>query len=160
MSKKSAKENPTNMNAPDLTLRPPRSPRVRLGGYSILARMLDKGRATLAGKNGEYHYDCPLDQHIINFAGIDAKKLLAELKKGKGDGEVLEWITANAKHKRGAWEIQQWSDYHDRRGPDSDAETLQFFAGYAAKFTKTREDIKTWADLLELDDFVSFGGKA
>jgi Domain of unknown function (DUF5069) len=150
----------SNIHAPDLTQRPPRSPRSRLGGYALLPRMLDKGRATHAGKNGEYHYDCPLDQHIINFTGIDAKKLLAELKKGKGDGEILEWIAANAKHKRGAWEIQQWSDYHDRRGPDSDAETFQFFVGYVAKFTKTREDIKTWADLLELDDFVSFGGKA
>ena len=146
--------------APDLTQRPPRSPRSRLGGYALLPRMLDKGRATLAGKNGEYHYDCPLDQHIINFAGIDAKKLLAELKKGKGDGEILEWITANAKHKRGAWEIQQWSDYHDRRGPDSDAETLQFFVGYVANYTKTREDIRTWADVLELDDHCTFGGKA
>jgi hypothetical protein len=48
----------------------------------------------------------------------------------------------------------------DRRGPDSDAETMQFFAEYVAKLTKTREDIKTWADALELDDFVSFGGKA
>ena len=114
----------TNIPAPDLTQRPPRSPRSRLGGYALLPRMLDKGRATLAGKNGEYHYNCPLDQHILNFAGIDAKKLLAELKKGKGDGEILEWITANAKTKRSAWEIQQWSDYHDRRGPDSDAETL------------------------------------
>ena len=33
-------------NAPDLTQRPPRSPRVRLGGFVILPRMLDKGRAT------------------------------------------------------------------------------------------------------------------
>ena len=46
-------------NAPDLTQRPPRSPRVRLGGYVILPRMLDKGRATVAGKHGEYHYACP-----------------------------------------------------------------------------------------------------
>jgi hypothetical protein len=122
--------------------------------------MLDKGRATAVGKNGEYHFNCPLDQHILNFAGIDAKKLLAELKKGKGDSEILEWITANTKTKRTAWEIQQWSDYHDRRGPDSDAETLQFFAGYVAKLTKTREDLRTWADVLDLDDYVSFGGKA
>ena len=43
----------------DLTLRPPRSPRCRLGGYALLPRMLDKGRATLAGKNGDYHYACP-----------------------------------------------------------------------------------------------------
>jgi hypothetical protein len=41
----------------DLTQRPPRSFRVRLGNYVILARMLDKGRATLAGKNGEYIYN-------------------------------------------------------------------------------------------------------
>ena len=33
-------------------------------------------------------------------------------------------------------------------------------ASYVGKLTKTREDIKTWSDLLELDDFVSFGGKA
>jgi hypothetical protein len=26
--------------------------------------------------------------------------------------------------------------------------------------TTTREDIKTWFDALELDDFVSFGGKS
>src|SRR6266702_687975 len=146
--------------APDLTQRPPRSPRSRIGGYALLPRMLDKGRATLAGKNGEYHFNCPLDQRFLSFVGIDPKKLLAELKKGKGDGQILEWIQANAKHKRSPWEIQQWSDYMDRRGPDSDAETLQFFADYVARFTKTREDIKTWADVLELDDFVSFGGKA
>lgn len=34
------------MNAPNLTQRAPRSPRVRLGGYTILPRMLDKARAT------------------------------------------------------------------------------------------------------------------
>src|SRR5215475_3790300 len=150
----------TNLRAPDLTQRPPRSPRSRLGGYALLPRMLDKGRATLAGTNGEYHFNCPLDQRFLSFVGIDPKRLLAELKKGKGDEEVLTWIQTTAKHKRGPWEIQHWSDYMDRRGPDSDAETLQYFAESVAKFTKTREDVKTWADLLELDDFVSFGGKA
>lgn len=146
--------------APDLTQRPPRSVRVRLGGYALLPRMLDKGRATLVGKNGEFHYNCPLDQHIVKFADFDAKKLLVELKKGKGDGEILEWINANAKQPRTPWEIQQWSDYHDRRGPDSDAETFEFFGKLASKLSKTREDIRTWADLLDLDDHVTFGGKA
>jgi hypothetical protein len=158
--KQVATSNGASLSAPDLRQRPPRSPRSRLGGYVLLPRMLDKGRATLAGTNGEYHYNCPLDQRLVSFVGIDPKKLLAELRKGKGDGEILEWIEANAKHKHGAWEIQQWSDYMDRRGPDSDAETMKFFGDYIAKFSKTREDIKTWADLLEVDDFVSFGGKA
>jgi hypothetical protein len=149
-----------NIPALDLTTRPPRSPKTRLGGYVLLPRMLDKGRATIVGKNGEYHYNCPLDQHILNFLGLDPEKLLAELKTGKGDGEILEWISQNAKHKRAAWEVQQWSDYHDSRGPDSDAETFQWFAEYVGKLSKTREDIKTWADALDLDDYVSFGGKA
>jgi len=63
------------IQAPDLTKQPPRSPRVRLGGYAILPRMLDKGRATLVGKNGEYHYACPNDQHFLRFVGIDPDAL-------------------------------------------------------------------------------------
>jgi hypothetical protein len=35
---------------------------VRLGGFALLPRMLDKCRATIAGKQGEYHYNCPNDQ--------------------------------------------------------------------------------------------------
>ncbi len=158
--KRAVRPRVSELAAPDLTQRPPRSPRCRLGGYALLPRMLDKGRAMLAGTNGEYHFNCPLDKRFLSLVGIDPEKLLVELKKNKGDGEILEWIETKAKHKRSPWEIQQWSDYIDRRGPDSDAETLQFFADYVAKHTKTREDIKTWTDLLELDDFVSFGGKA
>ena len=150
----------TKINAPDLTQRPPRSTRCRLGGYAILPRMLDKGRATIAGTSGEYHFNCPLDQHILGFLGLDAEALRTELATGKGDGEILAWIQANATHKRTAWEIEQWSDFMQRRGPDSDEETLGYFAGAVAKFTKTREDIHTWADLLDLDDYVTFGGVA
>jgi Domain of unknown function (DUF5069) len=152
--------NESDNSSPDLTKRPPRSPRCRLGGYAILPRMLDKGRAEIAGSNGEFHYNCPLDQHIINFIGIDPDALREQLATGQGDGEILEWINSNAKHKRSPWEIEQWSDFQQRRGPDGDAETLSFFGELLGRFSKTREDIKTWADLLDLDDHVTFGGKA
>jgi uncharacterized protein DUF5069 len=152
--------NTPNISAPDLTKRPPRSGRCRLGGYALLPRMLDKARAEIAGQNGEYNYNCPLDQHILNFLGIDAAALREQLATGQGDGEILEWINANAAHKRAPWEVELWSDFMQRRGPDSDAETLGYFAEAVGKFTKTREDIKAWADLLDLDDYVSFGGKA
>ena len=69
----------SNNNLPDLTQRPPRSPRARLGGYAILPRMLDKGRATIEGKNGEYNYACPLDQRFVEFAGIDEEDLKKQL---------------------------------------------------------------------------------
>jgi Domain of unknown function (DUF5069) len=144
----------------DLTQRPPRSLRVRLGNYVILARMLDKGRAALAKKNGEYNYNSGTDQHLVRFLGFDPDAMLKELAAGKGDGEMLEWVQAHSKTPRASWEIEAWSAFMEKRGPDSDAETLALFAGYLGKFSRTREDVKTWFEAIELDDYVSFGGKA
>jgi hypothetical protein len=146
-------------NAPDLTQRPPRSPRVRLGGYVILPRMLDKGRATIAGKQGEYHYACPTDQRFLEFTGIDANALKKQLAADKGDGEVLAWIEKNAKHKRTESEICAWSALQAQRVP-ADTGSREFFHGIHKKVAPKREDIATWFDLLDLDDYVSFGGKA
>ena len=143
----------------DLTERPPRSFRVRLGGFVILARMLDKGRATLSKKNGEYIYNSPTDQHLVRFLNFDADALLKELAAGKGDGEILQWVLANAKTPRTPWEIETRSAFMEKRGPDSDAETLALFAEYVGQFSKTREDVKTWFEAIELDDYASFGGK-
>jgi hypothetical protein len=70
--------------------------RARLGGFVLLPRILDKGRATLAGKNGEYNYNSPTDQHLIRFLGFDPEALLKELAAGKGDGEILQWVLTNA----------------------------------------------------------------
>jgi len=148
------------LSAPDLTKRPPRSPRQQLGGYALLPRMLDKGRAEIAGQSGEYHYNCPLDQRFVQFVGIDPAALREQLAAGKGDGEILAWINETAQHKRTPWEIEQWSDYMQRRSPESDAETRAYFGEMLSKLSETRDDIKTWADLLDLDDYVSFGGKA
>lgn len=147
------------IKAPDLTQRPPRSPRVRLGGYVILPRMLDKGRATIIGKNGEYHYNCPLDQRLTEFIGIDAAKLKKQLAAGKGDGEILAWIEKNAKHKRTPAEIAAWSVWSETRVP-SDVESRQYFNDLHAKAAPHREDVNNWFDLLDVDDFASFGGKA
>jgi len=144
---------------PDLTKQPPRSPRVRLGGYVILPRCLDKGRATIAGKNGEYHYACPLDERFLNFVGINPAAMKKELAKGKGDAEILTWIEKNAKHKRTDSEIVAWSSHAEQR-PPADPESREYFNGLHKKAGAHREDIVTWFDLLDLDDYVSYGGKA
>lgn len=143
----------------DLTRRPPRSPRVRLGGYAILPRLLDKGRATLAGRNGEYKYACPIDQRLLEFAGIDAEALKQELAAGKSDGEILEWILANQTIHHTDAAIAAWSRHQEQRAP-ADPESREFFNGLHSKLAPKRDDIATWFDLLDLDDFISFGGKA
>jgi hypothetical protein len=146
-------------NAPDLTQRPPRSPRVQLGGYVILPRMLDKGRATIAGKEGEYHYNCPMDQRFLNFAGISADALKKQLAAGKGDGEILEWITKTGKHKPTDSEIALWSAHATNRAP-SDLESREYFNKMQKAAAPDREDIATWFDVLDVDDHVTFGGRA
>ncbi|MHC1766834.1 MAG: DUF5069 domain-containing protein [Verrucomicrobiia bacterium] len=147
------------MTRSDLTQHPPRSPRVRLGGYVILPRMLDKCRAVLNGKNGEYKYACPLDQRFLQFAGVDPEALKKQVAEGKGDGEILEWINANASRKHTELEIAAWSAYQEQRVP-SDVESRKFVQEIHASIAPKRSDIATWFDLLDLDDYVSFGGKA
>ena len=70
-----------NLFAPDLTQHPPRSPRVRLGGYAHLPRLIDKARAFAAGKNGDYNYNCTLDRMFFEFAGLSHEAFLDEVKK-------------------------------------------------------------------------------
>ena len=146
-----------SLHIPDLTKFPPRSPRVRLGGYVILPRMLDKGRTTIAGKHGEYHYACPMDQRFLEFVGINPAALKRQL--GKSDGEVLEWIEKNAKHKRSPQEIAAWSAFQEQRVP-TDVESRDYLNGIHKSAGPKREDIATWFDVLDLDDYASFGGKA
>ena len=146
--------------APDLTKRAPRSLRCRLGGYAILPRLLDKCRAAIANTIGDYHTNCPLDQQFLDFAGVDYNGLRAELARGKSDSEILAWIAANSANPRSAHETEAWSVYQDRRLPASDAGTADFFAKMVANLSATRADIHSWADVLDLDDHVSFGGTA
>ena len=70
-----------------------------------------------------------------------------------------EWINKNAKSKHSAWEIVQWSSYQEQRGP-TDLGTVEFFNGMHKAAGKSRDDIATWFDVLDVDDHVTFGGKA
>ena len=142
----------------DLTQRPPRSPKARLGGYALLPRCLDKCRAEIAGKSGEFHYACPNDQQWLTFAGVDPGDLKAEVAKGGGDGDILKWIQAHQKNQRSAAEIEAWSDQQDKRKPTP--ENREFFDKYLQECGPNRTDIHYWSDLLDLDDYVTYGGKA
>jgi hypothetical protein len=95
--------------APDLTKGFPHSPHAMLAGYILAKRALDKCRAELAGTIGEYHFDCPLDNMFLGFAGLkgaDFKKFVAT---GADDEAVAEWIGKHAT-KRPRIEIIKWNN--------------------------------------------------
>ena len=95
--------------APNLKKGFPRSARDTLGGYVLAARAVDKGRAELAGTAGEYHFDCPLDNIFLGFAGLKGSDLRAFLATGADDKAVSEWIVKNAK-KRPRIDIIKWNN--------------------------------------------------
>ncbi len=108
--------NPTTPSLPkakDLMQEPPRSPRYRIGDYVLMARMADKGRATLNGTNGEYHFNCPLDNMLFGFKGVDGEEVRKVLLSGASDEELLEWFNTHGTPKTPE-EIKAWSDDRER----------------------------------------------
>src|SRR6478735_3693354 len=82
--------------ARDLEKEKPRSARDRLGGFELAARALDKCRATLAGTNGDFEFNCPLDQRFFKATGIDAEEFRAFVATGADDEAVAYWISEHA----------------------------------------------------------------
>jgi len=146
-----------NYAQPDLTQHPPRSPRARLGGFAHLPRLLDKARATLAGKSGDYVYGAMMDRQFFEFTGIDAAGFLEAVKTGKSDTEMLGWVIEHLVPQRGPSEIALWSVWLEAHAPGS-ASGHTWLAGRINAYGPQREDVRTYCEHLDLDDYVSFGG--
>jgi hypothetical protein len=138
----------------NLTKESPRSPRNRLGDYALMARMIDKGRADLAGNVGEYHYACPLDQMLFEFKGVKADEVKKLLGSGATDDQVVTWFSINGAPKTSE-EIQTWSAGIEGYRPYDNPEKKDWFAGECAKLGLKPEN-STLVDYLETDDSASF----
>jgi hypothetical protein len=147
-----------NFSSPNLAQHPPRSPRVRLGGFVHLPRLLDKARAVAAGQLGEFVFPCPLDQRFFAFVGIAPEALLAEVKLGRSDTQMLAWVLVQVRPQRQAYEIAAWSEWLSQLSA-GDAKRHTFFAETIQTLAPGREDIATYFDRLDLDDYATYGGQ-
>jgi len=140
--------------AKDLTKEPPRSPRVRLGGYVILARTTDKCRAFLAGTIGEYHYDCPLDNMLFGFKGVTGDEFKAQVAAGASDADLAAWVESHGAPKTAA-EVKEWSDGMEAVNPYNDPERREWFAEQTTKLglDPATTTLFGW---LEADDKASY----
>jgi len=84
----------------DLRTTYPRSIRERVAGYVHLGRMIDKCRAVHAGMQGDYVYPCPMDQRLLQFAGISSESFLHAAHGRTGSSEP-PYPTSNRPSKRG-----------------------------------------------------------
>jgi hypothetical protein len=140
--------------ARDLTKQAPHSPRERINGFAIAARTADKCRANLAGKLGEYHYDCPLDNMLFNFKGITGAQFTAAVTAASNYEEIGTWLQTNGKPKT-AMEIKAWSDETEAGSPMKNPERRANFMENCQKLGINPETSTTF-DWLEADDRASF----
>jgi Domain of unknown function (DUF5069) len=79
----------------DLTAQPPRGLDAELEGYAWLPRMLDKARATLAGKAGRYQFGCPVDHTCLARLGVTPELVLDLAARHADDRAVLGALRAH-----------------------------------------------------------------
>ena len=143
-----------NVTGKDLTREAPRSPRIRIGGYAILGRTIDKCRALVAGNIGEYHFDCPHDNMLFGFKGVKGADFKQQIENGASDQQMAEWLDANGEMKAPD-EIKRWSDEVEASSLYNVPEKRDYFAEEAKKLglEPTRTTTFNW---LEADDKASY----
>src|SRR5690242_1923467 len=142
-----------NVIGKDLTKESPRSPGIRVGGYAILGRTIDKCRALVAGNIGEYHFDCPLDNTLFGFKGVKGVDFKAQIENGASDQQVAEWLD-QAGERKTPDEVKSWSDQVTSASLYDDPEKREWFSEECKKLGLDPAKTTTF-EWLELDDKIS-----
>ncbi|MDB5204008.1 MAG: hypothetical protein JWP09_36 [Candidatus Taylorbacteria bacterium] len=143
------------MEAKDLAVEAPRSPYETINGFAILARTIDKCRASIADTSGEYHFDCPLDKTLFGFKNINAEEFKAFVATGATDEEIGLWVETHGDPKTPD-EVSLWSsafktDYSYATDPNK----KEWFQGECERLALDPATT-TLFDYLDVDDKVSF----
>jgi len=144
-----------NTTAKDLTQEAATSPSHRVGGYVILARLLDKARAAFLGGNvGEYHTDCPLDHMLLDWKNIPYSEIKEQVVAGATNEQIAAYLDSHGTPKSRE-EVQQWSDGMEKVNPYTNPEKKDWFAGECAKLglDPAKTTLFQW---LDEDDRVSY----
>jgi hypothetical protein len=144
----------------DLTKEAPRSPRIRVGGYAILGRTLDKCRAEVGGNIGEYDFDCPLDNVLFGFKGVKGDDFKEKIQRGASDQEIVEWLNQTGE-KKAPEEIKRWADEVEASSlyNHPEKEKRDYFSEEVKKLGLDPAKTTTF-EWLEVDDKVSHQQKA
>jgi uncharacterized protein DUF5069 len=135
----------------DLTKNFPRSPKEKMAGLVMLARTADKARASNKGTLGEYHYDCPLDEEVFNFLGIneaDFAKRADELN----DAQLEDWVRTKFLTKKTPADIDKFNEEFLADAPAPNSESEERFLKTRNKIDPSRTDVVTWPGLLDLEE--------
>jgi len=114
--------------------------------------MLDKCRAVINGTNGEYHFNCPLDQRLLGFTKINADEFKDYVATGASDEEVGEWIRTHSKVQNRE-EIVRWNNQQrDLRLSDMPIETQVYMEDYIQQYVPAGKVVYHWFDVYDYEE--------
>ena len=130
-----------------------RSPHEMVGGIVHFGRMLDKIKLHAQGKlSDDYikNLGTGFDGRVCSFLGVTYEDVIARVKLGGEDQDVLEWCLTNGR-KPSEEEIEIWNHYLRKRGwrDDASARLTQRKKEYGIS---NRDDIETFFDIIDVDE--------
>lgn len=100
----------------DLRQEPPRRWSESLGQIRWLPRLIDKTRAALAGRLGDYLFgQSPMDRGLLRALGIGHREFARIVRDSPGDADVLAALQARV--PEGVRSARAWSENLSRRHP-------------------------------------------
>lgn len=133
------------------------SPREKLGGYTLLPRLIDKIRLYAREElPSEYHKNLlgteplTLDRRFLVFTGLDRDEFRKVILWAKSDKEVLAWVEQHAKPHTPA-ERQQWVSEIEAYRPDPNVAEYRrrIYPGLAAQVDVAALSV---FDIIDMDE--------
>jgi len=132
----------------DLTKDYPRSPREQLDGMMLLPRAIDKARAQIEGKLGDYaYYGCRFNLKLFNTLGVTEDEFLDSVRTAPDDDAMLEWIRDYVRPERE--KVTKMNDWVLHNEPANDKEREEF-CDELEKIDPGNDSVNTWTDLVDL----------
>jgi hypothetical protein len=133
----------------DLTRDYPRGPREQLEGIMLLPRAIDKARAQLEGKLGEYkYYGCRFNRKLFNTLGVTDDEFLDAVRSSPDDQAVAEWIRDYVRPERDRIEkLHAWVQHNE---PTEDER--QEFCEELERIDPGNDSVSTWTELVDLEE--------
>jgi len=130
-----------------------RSPHEKVEGLVHFGRMLDKIRLHDRGRlPADYlaNLGSGFDGRCCSFLGVKYEDVVARVKLGGEDADILEWCLANGR-RPSPEEIDVWNHYLRKRGWRDDASKRLIERKKESGFAD-RDDIKTFFDYIDADE--------
>ncbi len=133
----------------DLTTGVPRGPREKIDGIMLLPRAIDKARAQIDGKLGEYkYYGCRFNNKLFNALGVTDDEFLDAVRNSPDDAGVAEWIREYVHPEpQDVAKVNDWVAHNEPAASEREE-----FCNELEKIDPGNDSVNTWTDLVDLQE--------